>query len=188
MHTSFSHLLPPSVDSCSDSLSPTHLRRPAHTYIYIYIYIYTYIRPSLTRSLPPFSAARPRGRLRPHDGRLTLIYYIYICVCVCVCVCVCMCMYICIYIYTPNSPFSHPRFSLLGSFFQLLGLVVAYALTTAGSHLIEPYVAVDPFWLVLLIVSCTPTANNIVSLPYIICMHTYVKIEGALQLLMNRYG
>ena len=46
----------------------------------------------------------------------------------------------------------------------LLGLVVAYGLTTAGARFVQPYVAVDPFWLVCLIVTCTPTANNIVVL------------------------
>lgn len=46
----------------------------------------------------------------------------------------------------------------------LLGLVAAYVLTTSGSRLIQPYLTVDPFWLVFLIVTCTPTANNIVVL------------------------
>jgi len=46
----------------------------------------------------------------------------------------------------------------------LLGLVVAFILTTSGSELIQPYLTVDPFWLVLLVVTCTPTANNIVVL------------------------
>jgi len=46
----------------------------------------------------------------------------------------------------------------------LCGLLVAYMLAAYFSRLVLPFMTVDPFWLVILIVTCTPTANNIVVL------------------------
>ena len=49
-------------------------------------------------------------------------------------------------------------------FMPLCGLLAVHTLRSLGATLIEPFLSVDPFWLSCLIVTCTPTANNIVVL------------------------
>jgi len=70
----------------------------------------------------------------------------------------------------PPRPGVLPRLTTLGLvlarmvLMPLCGLLFVYFIAIKGSKFVIPNVATDPFWLVALVTTCTPTANNIVVL------------------------